>query len=149
MKVSKHFTLKELTHSNTAVARGIPNHPNYEQQRNLVTLAKDYLDPIRDFLDRPLELTSAFRNDEVNALVNGVPHSIHKQGKAADMKILAEDYQKVMQWLRDEFPLGFKAIAYKDRGFIHINIEEPGTKEFFYCPSYQVYIPYQFEDKVA
>jgi len=145
MKVSKYFNLKELTHSNTAVARGIKNYPNLEQQTNLVTLAKDYLDPIREFLDRPLELTCAFRNEEVNKLVGGVANSIHLQGKAADLIILEKDYEKVMTWLRDEFTMGFKAIAYKNRNFIHLNIEEAGTKKFFYCPSFKVYIPYQFK----
>ncbi len=145
MKISNYFELKELTHSNTALARKIPNHPNFEQQKNLVLLAKKYLDPIREFLGRPLKLTCAFRNDEVNALVGGVKNSIHKQGKSGDMIILEKDYQKVMQWLRDEFPKGVKAIAYKDRNFIHINIEEHGIKEFLYCPSSKVYVPYQFE----
>ena len=113
MKISNYFELKELSHSKTPLARKIPNHPNFEQEKNLVLLAKKYLDPIREFLGRPLKLTCAFSNDEVKALVGGVKTSIHKQGKSADMIILEKDYQKVMQCLRDEFQKESKLLLTK------------------------------------
>jgi hypothetical protein len=40
MKVSKHLSLAELTHSETAIKLGIVNQPNQLQLANLVRLAE-------------------------------------------------------------------------------------------------------------
>ena len=48
MKLSKNFTLKELTKSSTAVRHGIDNNPNKEQMINLVVLTNCVLQPIRN-----------------------------------------------------------------------------------------------------
>ena len=41
--MSKYFSLSEMTHSGTAISRGIPNTPNATQKRDLLRLM-DYLD---------------------------------------------------------------------------------------------------------
>lgn len=39
MKITENFTIEELTHSNYAVSKGLPNIPNQEQIENLKKLA--------------------------------------------------------------------------------------------------------------
>lgn len=41
----KYFTIKELSHSDTAVARGIDNYPTAEAIHNLTKLVENVLDP--------------------------------------------------------------------------------------------------------
>ena len=43
----KYFTIKELSHSDTAVARGIDNYPTAEAIHNLTKLVENVLDQLR------------------------------------------------------------------------------------------------------
>lgn len=87
MSLSRHFTLPELTHSNTAVARGIANQPDATQLARLRALCVNVLDPLRDALGRPLRVTSGFRSAALNAAIPGSsPTSQHSLGEAADLQ---------------------------------------------------------------
>ena len=44
----KHFTIKELAHSDTALAKGIDNFPTAEAISNLTKLVDNVLDPLRE-----------------------------------------------------------------------------------------------------
>ena len=50
MRLSKNFTLKELTRSNTALRLGIDNKPSKEGIYKLTILATEILHPLRDRL---------------------------------------------------------------------------------------------------
>lgn len=87
MALSRHFTLAELTHSNTAVARGIANQPDATQLARLKSLCENVLDPLRDALGRPLRVTSGFRSAALNAVIPGSSAtSQHSLGEAADLQ---------------------------------------------------------------
>lgn len=85
-KVTENFTLEELCHSNTAVAKGLENIPNESQVENLKSLAINLLQPVRDLYGKPMIINSGFRSPEVNKAVNGSPTSDHMNGKAADVR---------------------------------------------------------------
>ena len=44
----KHFTIEELTHSDTAIGHGIANNPGAVERENLRRLAERVLDPAPD-----------------------------------------------------------------------------------------------------
>lgn len=44
----KYFTIKELSHSDTALAKGIDNFPTAEAISNLTKLVDNVLDPLRE-----------------------------------------------------------------------------------------------------
>lgn len=81
----KYFTISELIHSDTAVARKIWNGANREQEDNLIALVDAVLDPLRIFYGKPIRITSGFRNTSVNRAVGGVANSQHLRGEAADI----------------------------------------------------------------
>ena len=81
----KHFTIEELTHSDTAASRGIANTPGLVERENLHRLAERVLDPARDRLGAPIYVNSGYRSKEVNRLVGGARHSYHLHGRAADL----------------------------------------------------------------
>ena len=93
----KHFTLKELTHSDTAVSLGIQNEPNAAQVRNLEHLVYYVLDPIRKTWGMPIKVTSGYRCPTLNEEVGGVEDSWHMQGCAADISAIsgnAEEHRR-------------------------------------------------------
>ena len=81
----KHFTIEELTHSDTAIGHSIANNPGAVERENLRRLAERVLDPARERLGAPIYVNSGYRNCAVNRLVGGARRSYHLQGRAADL----------------------------------------------------------------
>lgn len=75
----KHFTIEELTHSDTAIGHGIANNPGAVERENLRRLAERVLDPARERLGAPIYVNSGYRNCAVNRLVGGARRSYHLQ----------------------------------------------------------------------
>lgn len=86
MKLSKNFSLEELTFSITANNHGINNTPNAEAKACLQRLAVEILQPIRDAWGQPIVISSGYRCPRLNAAVGGVKGSQHLLGQAADIK---------------------------------------------------------------
>lgn len=86
MKLSKNFTLEELTFSITANNHGINNTPNAEAKAALKRLAVEVLQPIREAWGQPVVVTSGYRCPKLNAAVGGVNGSQHLLGQAADIR---------------------------------------------------------------
>lgn len=82
--LSPHFTLEELTASDTAVRFSINNTPEPLIVSNLKLLAT-YLERIRVVLARPIIIKSGYRSPELNSRVGGSPSSMHCLGLAADI----------------------------------------------------------------
>jgi len=70
MQLSKNFALAELTHSDTAIARGIDNTLPPYLMRNAKALA-ERLQLIRDALGVPIGISSGYRCPELNKAVGG------------------------------------------------------------------------------
>ena len=85
-KLSKNFTLEELTFSITANNNGWNNTPNAEQKAFLKRLAVEVLQPIRDAWNKPIVVSSGYRCPKLNTSVGGSKTSQHLKGQAADIK---------------------------------------------------------------
>jgi hypothetical protein len=83
VRLSPHFTLRELLASPTADRLGITNAPGLEIVANLGRLA-DALEQVRALTGQPLRINSGYRCPELNAAVGGSPNSYHMRGLAAD-----------------------------------------------------------------
>jgi len=87
MQLSEHFTLEELTASETAARNGLDNTPGPIAYQNLVRLA-NFLEEVKKVLGgKPVMINSAYRGPEVNAHVGGSKNSQHMVGCAADIKV--------------------------------------------------------------
>lgn len=82
-RLSPHFTLEELTFSQTAQRKGIDNAPSIEIVAHLTTLAEG-LEKVRSLLGEPIHITSGYRCQLLNAAIGGARHSAHMAGYAAD-----------------------------------------------------------------
>ena len=88
--LSEHFSLAELTKTNT----GIENVPNEAQVENLKRLCR-WLERLRKRWndkygdgDDPIIINSGFRSAAVNKAVGGVPTSNHLTGCAVDIRCI-------------------------------------------------------------
>jgi uncharacterized protein YcbK (DUF882 family) len=91
MKLTKNFSLEELTKSQTAIRLGINNQPDDTQLSNLVALCESVLQPIRDHYGLPVQISSGFRCPELNQKIGGSATSDHCRGCAADIEVTGVD----------------------------------------------------------
>ena len=70
MRISKNFTLAELTKSNTATRLGISNTPDKEGIHKLRLLATELLQPLRNAVGA-LRVTSGYRSESLNKAIGG------------------------------------------------------------------------------
>ena len=86
--LSPHFSLKEMTDSQTAVRYGIANVPSEQEIENLRRLCQGTLEPLREALQLPVVINSGFRTKALNdKLAHSSERSQHMQGQAADLYI--------------------------------------------------------------
>lgn len=84
MRLSPHFTLAELTASQTAARRGIDNSPPPEIVANLQATAGG-MEKVREILgDQVITVSSGYRSPELNKAVGGSVGSAHRTGHAVD-----------------------------------------------------------------
>ncbi len=121
MKITKNFTLEELSHSNTAKAKGIKNEPNKEQVQCLIDLAINVLQPLRDIWGKTIIINSGFRSQETNKAVGGVLNSQHTKGQAADLHV--DNPRELMKKLTSSNIVFDQAILYQDgrNNFLHVS----------------------------
>ena len=122
MNLSPHFTLEELTHSNTGKAKGIKNTPNEAELIRLENLANG-LEKIRSAMGGPLKINSAFRNRATNSAVGGASKSRHLMGDAADIAIGTFDRKKLLQ---AAINAGFRGIGL-GKTFLHVDLRPVKT----------------------
>ena len=107
MRLSKNFTMEELCRSTTAERHGIRNWPaagyeGYRVTENLRNLCFDVLQPLRDYVGRPIIVNSGYRTKDVNRLVGGVKNSQHLTGEAADLRIEStKQGREWAEWIMD------------------------------------------------
>lgn len=87
MQLTEHFTLSELTRSETAERRHIDNTPPPEVVDNLRALCRNVLEPARVAFGAPIYITSGYRCPALNKAVGGKPTSQHLRGEAADLQV--------------------------------------------------------------
>jgi hypothetical protein len=83
VRLSPHFTLRELVASPTAARLEISNAPGLEVVANLGRLCVE-LEKVRKLTGQPLHINSGYRCPALNAAVGGHPQSAHQEGRAAD-----------------------------------------------------------------
>lgn len=96
-RISKNFTLEELTASATAKARGIRNQPGQTEVVNLCGLVHNVLQPLRTAMGHEIKIGSGYRCTALNRAVGGVSNSQHVKGEAADLCIDG-DLKKGKRW---------------------------------------------------
>ena len=128
MRLSDHFTLDELTFSQTAVRHNINNNPSSSVRNNLKTLA-DNLEKIRTLLGHPLRISSGFRCMELNRKIGGSVNSSHMDGLAADFT--CERFGKPIDIVKALFKSGIKVDQVVEEGtWVHVSFDPKMRQQF-------------------
>jgi len=97
LKLGKDFTAAEFVKTST----GIDNIPGAVELDNLSHLVEKVLQPLRDYVKRPIRITSGYRSPGVNAAVGGSSTtSQHMKGEAADFQIDGMTNQQIIDAVR-------------------------------------------------
>lgn len=126
--LSDHFSLEELTASQTATRQGIDNTPDAAVMRNLRKLA-GVLESLRSALgDKPISVSSGYRSPALNAAIGGSSTSAHMQGLAADF--IAPTFGTVLQTAKAAAAAGLEydqiILEYGNEGWVHLGLAPPG-----------------------
>ncbi|MES2724465.1 MAG: D-Ala-D-Ala carboxypeptidase family metallohydrolase [Pseudomonadota bacterium] len=84
-KLSDHFSLEELTYSDTAVRLKLSNLPPTADLVRLTATAQA-MEAVRDLLGKPIKVSSGYRGAALNKAVGGAKSSAHCFGYAVDFR---------------------------------------------------------------
>ena len=126
MKLSKNFSLAELTKSQTAERMGLDNNPNEDETENLRLLCERVLQPVRDHFDDVVTISSGYRNEIFSQKIGSSSKSHHCKGMAADFEIFGVDNNKVSDWIKenlmfDQLILEYYEPGQPNSGWIHVS----------------------------
>ena len=131
----KFFTLNELIKSDAAKRSKINNTPNKQEENNLIALVENILDPLREAYGKPIIVTSGFRCERLNKLVNGSKTSQHRTGQAADIRTVADTVKenKKLFDLAQELNLPFdQLIDEYDYDWIHVSYSPRNRRQILH-----------------
>ena len=126
MNLTPHFTLDELTASETAERNGWDNTPSDAELANLRRLA-DFLEQIKALLGgKPIMINSAYRSKRVNDAVGSRDTSQHRIGCAADIRVPGMTPDQVVKAIMAS-PLPFDQVIREFDRWTHVSI--PNTPD--------------------
>ena len=120
MQLSEHFTLKELTESDTAVRLGIDNTPPTYAAENLKRLCR-VLEEVRHVIGKPIRISSGYRCLKVNQAIGSKDTSQHVKGCAADIKVQGVTVDELMKTIIGA-DIKFDQLIREFNSWVHISI---------------------------
>lgn len=132
MKLSKNFSLAELTKSEAATRLDLDNTPTLQVIENLTALVENVLQPVRDKFG-PVVVTSGYRSPDVNKAIGGSATSDHCKGQAADFEVLGKDNRELAIWIAENMQftqliLEFYKPGVPDSGWVHCSYDAGNLK---------------------
>lgn len=127
----KYFTMDELTHSATAIRKGIDNTPDSKVKANLTALVANILDPLREAYGKPIVVSSGYRCAKLNRAVGGVARSQHLSGQAADIQSAGKsrsEHKKLFDLARKLNLPYDQLIDEHDYKWVHISFNPKGNR---------------------
>ncbi len=126
MQLTEHFTLAELTISQTAARLGIDNSPDTDALENLRALCTEILEPIRVHFEVAVLVSSGYRGPEVNEAVGGSKRSQHMIGQAVDFTVNTYSVDEMFEWLLSASNLDFDQLIHEFGQWIHVSYRADG-----------------------
>lgn len=133
-QLTPHFKLSEFTKSSTASARKIDNTPSLDVISNLQQLCIHVLEPLREYFNCPIIISSGYRSPALNKAVGGVANSQHMTGEAADIHIPDETTGKRwFLWMMDNLKfdqlIWEKSTPSRTRYWIHVSFSKTRCRQ--------------------
>lgn len=131
--LSKSFTLEEFVKSQEAIRLGIDNTPDEEQIFNLQLLCNNVIQPIRDYFNKPVVISSGYRSPELCKAIGSSSTSQHTKGQAADFEIFGIHNKEVSDFIVnsldwDQCILEFWNENEPNSGWVHCSYSSNGNR---------------------
>lgn len=120
MYLTEHFTLPEMTVSESAARLGIDNTPDAAALANLHRLCT-VLESVRQLVDKPVLVSSGYRSHALNSAIGGSLGSAHIQGLAADINVPGLTAATLAQRVADS-PLMFDQLILEYDQWVHLGL---------------------------
>ena len=128
MKLTEHFSLDELTASETALRKGIDNTPPPAVTEKLRMLAAT-LEQVRSLLgNNSIRISSGYRSLELNRAIGSGDLSAHVLGYAVDFTCPKFGTPKVVAKKIAESPIKFDQLIYEGT-WIHLSVDPRNRRE--------------------
>jgi uncharacterized protein YcbK (DUF882 family) len=100
--IELNFTMSELLKSDIAEKYNISNIPDKQSLDNMLTLIIECLQPIRNFIDKPMNISSGYRSPRLNGhpLIQGKDNSQHTTGQAVDFTIKGMTPKQIIEMIK-------------------------------------------------
>lgn len=131
MRLSKNFTLSEVTRSNTAKRLSIDNTPKNAHLKSMQRLITNLIQPMRDELG-PIRITSGYRSPELNRAIGGSKKSQHSKAEAVDIQFWSKgqmDNKVIYNWVIKSNIEFDQMINEFDFSWIHISLKEKNNRK--------------------
>jgi zinc D-Ala-D-Ala carboxypeptidase len=134
MQLSGHFSLSELTKSQTAERKGIDNKPTLEHIENLTELCVQILEPTRRNFGKPMVITSGYRSEELCEAIGSKSTSQHAKGEAADFEMFGIDNKELAKYIKnnlvfDQLILEFYNPDDPSSGWVHCSYSKEENRK--------------------
>ena len=152
MQLSENLSLAEVIRSETAKRNGISNKPNPRHLENLKIIAGNIFQPIRNFFQRAIHLSSGYRSEELNAFIKGSASSQHCTGEALDIDMDGTEVtnKEIFDYIKDN--LEFDQLIWEfgtndNPDWVHVSYKASGKqrKQILKATKVKgktVYVPY-------
>ena len=127
MKLSKNFSLSEMTKSQTAIRMGLANNPSEAQVENLRILCERVLQPVRDHFGKVVTVSSGYRDIVLSRKLGSSDKSQHGKGQAADIEIFSIPNNELSDWIKENLMFDQLILEYFDinegvnSGWVHVS----------------------------
>ena len=127
--IKLNFTMSELLKSEIAEKYNIYNVPDKEHLDNLLLLICNVLQPLRNFIGKPIIITSGYRNPRLNShpLINGAPNSQHCIGQACDFIIKGMTPKQIIEKI-DASGIEFDQAISEKNVWVHISYNKDNNR---------------------
>ena len=124
VRLSKHFTLAEMTKSQTALRRGIKNTPSEGHTSCLRAVCENILEPVREHYGVPIAPSSGYRSPALCEAIGSSKNSQHAKGQAVDFEVPGVANVELARWLIDNVEFDQLILEYYDpndpaAGWVH------------------------------
>ena len=128
MNLSAHVTLKEFQASGIATLRNLNNEMNESQIESAKLLCENVFEPLRIYLNTPIQISSGFRSVQVNKMIGGAATSQHTKGEAMDLQIGAKGFH----FIKDK--LNFDQLIWEfgndeNPSWVHVSFSSKNRKQ--------------------
>ena len=126
-QLSPHFTVADLSRSQTATRLEIDNTPDAVSVENLRALCVDVLEHVWTRY-RSIQIDSGFRGLALNMRIGGAKNSQHRTGEAADIIVSGITNRDLFLWIKANLQFDQLILEFDDPkthgGWVHVSFSK-------------------------